>query len=77
MSKLILSLRAAERRTVLREQAWPRNVNGMNCQGCEFAGFCLQGVHADAEHVPAGFRIGPAHVELAAPAVAVVAGVKA
>jgi hypothetical protein len=64
LSKLILALRQAERRTALREQAWPRNVSGMGCQGCEFAGFCLQGVHVDAEHVPAGFRIGPAHSEL-------------
>ena len=64
LSKLILALRQAERRTSLREQAWPRNVNGMNCQGCEFAGFCLQGVHADAEHVPAGFRVGKVHEEL-------------
>jgi len=64
LSKLILALRQAERRTSLREQAWPRNVNGMSCQGCEFAGFCLQGVHADAEHVPAGFRVGKVHEEL-------------
>jgi hypothetical protein len=65
LSKLILSLRQAERRTRLREQAWPRNVSGMNCQGCEFAGFCLQGVHVDAERPPAGFRVGPVHAELA------------
>jgi hypothetical protein len=65
LSKLILALRQAERRTSLREQAWPRNVNGMSCQGCEFAGFCLMGVHADGEHVPAGFRVGPVHSELA------------
>lgn len=64
LSKLILALRQAERRTRLREQAWPRNVNGMGCRMCEFAGFCLQGVHADAERVPAGFRVGPAHEEL-------------
>jgi len=67
LSKLILSLRQAERRTRLREQAWPRNVGGMGCRMCEFAGFCLQGVHADAEHVPAGFRIGPVHEELSSP----------
>jgi hypothetical protein len=66
LSKLILALRQAERRTRLREQAWPRNVNGMACRGCEFAGFCLQGIHADAERVPAGFRIGPVHEELSA-----------
>jgi hypothetical protein len=64
LSKLILALRQAERRTAMREHAWPRNVNVMTCQGCEFAGFCLQGVHADAEHVPTGFRVGPAHGEL-------------
>lgn len=64
LSKLILALRQAEKRTRLREQAWPRNVSGMGCQWCEFAGFCLQGVHADAEHVPAGFRIGRVHEEL-------------
>jgi len=64
LSKLILALRQAERRTSLREQAWPRNVNGMSCQGCEFSGFCLQGVHVDSEHVPAGFRAGSAHSEL-------------
>lgn len=63
LSKLILALRQAERRTSLRAQAWPRNVNGMSCQGCEFAGFCLQGVHADAEHVPAGFRVGRGNAE--------------
>ena len=64
LSKLILALRQAERRTGLREQAWPRNVSGMGCQWCEFSGFCLQGVHADAEHVPAGFRMGRVHEEL-------------
>ena len=66
LSKLILALRQAERRTGLREQAWPRNVNAMSCQGCEFSGFCLQGVHADAQSVPSGFRIGAVHGELAA-----------
>lgn len=64
LSKLILALRQAERRTGLREQAWPRNVTPMGCQWCEFSGFCLQGVHADAEHVPVGFRVGPIHGEL-------------
>lgn len=66
LSKLILALRQAERRTGLREQAWPRNVNAMSCQGCEFSGFCLQGVHADAQSVPSGFRVGAVHGELAA-----------
>ena len=64
LSKLILALRQAERRTALREQAWPRNVNGMGCQMCEFAGFCMQGVHVDQNHIPAGFRIGDPHEEL-------------
>ena len=29
----------------------------MTCRGCEYAGFCLQCVHVDAEHLPAGFRL--------------------
>jgi hypothetical protein len=65
LGKLILSLRRAEKRTSRREYAWPRNLGRTTCQSCEFAGFCLQGVAADAEHVPAGFRVGAVHGELA------------
>ena len=64
LSKMILSLRQAERRVDVRQYAWPRNVNSMGCRNCEFQGFCLQGARADAEHVPAGFSVGPVHAEL-------------
>jgi hypothetical protein len=64
LSKLILALRQAERRVSVRQQAWPRNVSSMGCRNCEFQGFCLQGVQADAEHVPGGFQCGPVHGEL-------------
>ncbi|MCE9616449.1 MAG: PD-(D/E)XK nuclease family protein [Lentisphaerae bacterium] len=64
LGKLILALRQAERRVPIRQQAWPRNVSSMGCRNCEFQGFCLQGVQADAEHVPGGFTIGPTHGEL-------------
>lgn len=47
-----------------RRCAWPRNVSERMCQICEFAGFCLQGVVPDAEHVPAGFVIGEKNPEL-------------
>ena len=44
--------------------AWPRNVGERTCSWCEYAGFCLQGVVPDAEHVPAGFVVGEKHGEL-------------
>jgi len=47
-----------------RSRAWPRAVSEMSCRICEFAGFCLQGMQADAEHVPAGYMCGRAHEEL-------------
>jgi len=47
-----------------RTGAHPRAVSERVCVTCEFAGFCLQGVQADAEHVPAGFVWGRAHEEL-------------
>lgn len=47
-----------------RRGCWPRSVSERTCQTCEFAGFCLQGTQADAEHVPAGFSVGQKHEEL-------------
>jgi len=66
ISKLILALRQAEKRTALREQAWPRNLSDFGCRMCPFSGFCLQSVHADAEHVPSGFVVKEANAELSA-----------
>jgi len=64
LSKLILSLRQAERRVRIRQQAWPRNVSEFGCRMCEFAGFCLQGVAVDNNTPPAGFTVGAIHGEL-------------
>jgi len=47
-----------------RCHAWPRAVSERTCNGCEFAGFCLQGVEADAEHIPGGFVVGEKFEEL-------------
>lgn len=66
IGKLILSLRAAQKRCERPEQAWPRNVNALTCRGCEFSGFCLQNIGVDTEHVPSGFEIGKKNPELAA-----------
>jgi hypothetical protein len=64
LAKMILAFRQAERRTGIRQRAWPRNV-GMTCRmGCEFAGFCLQNLEADENKVPLGFVVGVANPEL-------------
>lgn len=55
---------ASEIRWRRRVSAWPRAVSERTCLTCEFAGFCLQGVVPDAEHVPAGFVVGEKHTEL-------------
>ena len=66
LSKLILTLRQAENRTALREQAWPRNLSDFGCRMCPFSSFCLQSIHADAEHVPSGFVLKEVNAELSA-----------
>ena len=50
-------LKAASRKAALPEQGWARNCNGMTCRNCEYAGFCMQCVHVDEAHVPAGFKL--------------------
>lgn len=64
LGKLILSLRQAEKRCARPEQAWARNINALSCRMCEYSGFCLQNAAVDAEHPPAGFKIGDKHPEL-------------
>lgn len=68
VGKMILDRRAQQRRldAARPERAWPRHVNGMQCPGCEYAGFCLQNSVPDLAHPPAGFVVGPQHTELAA-----------
>ncbi len=55
--RMLLHCKAAARKAALPEQGWARNCGGMTCRGCEYAGFCLQCVHVDAGHLPAGFRL--------------------
>ena len=55
--KMLLHCKAASRKAALPEQGWARNCNGMTCKNCEYAGFCMQCVHVDAGHLPAGFKL--------------------
>jgi len=66
LSRQILFFRSAARSARRPEHGWPRNCNEMTCKFCEFAGFCLANVSADAAHPPAGFRVGAANEELPA-----------
>jgi len=64
LSKMILHCRAAERRLLRREQAWPRSVSTWNCRGCAYSSFCLQNISIDLDHPPGGFRVGNFNPEL-------------
>lgn len=55
--KMLLHCKAAARKAALPEQGWARNCNGITCKGCDYAGFCMQCVHVDAEHLPVGFKL--------------------
>ena len=65
LARQILSCRGEARRAKRPEHGWPRNVSGMSCKICDFAGFCLQNAVVDAEHPPTGFVVGEIHGELA------------
>ena len=66
VSRMILDRRAQQRKMDAGTpwRAWPRHVNGMQCPGCEFAGFCLQNSVPDLAHPPAGYQVGAQHSEL-------------
>lgn len=55
--KMLLHCKAASRKAALPEQGWARNCNGLTCRNCDYAGICMQCVHVDAEHLPAGFKV--------------------
>ncbi len=55
--RMLLHCRAAARKAALPEHGWARNCSGLTCRNCDYAGFCLQCVHVDAERPPAGFRL--------------------
>ena len=65
LSRLILHCRQTGKRFAERaERAWPRNVDKMVCTGCAYQSFCLQNIHPDLNHPPAGFRVGNPSPEL-------------
>jgi len=66
VGRMILDRRAQQRKLDAWTpwRAWPRHVNGMQCPGCEYAGFCLQNATPDLAHPPAGYVVGEAHSEL-------------
>lgn len=64
LARLILNFRAASRKARSPEQAWPRNLNELQCRTCDFASFCLQNIVPDPALPPAGFRVGPVNPEL-------------
>jgi len=64
LSRMILQLRRASRRTAKPHQAWPRNCSGMTCQFCEYSSFCLQNISVDPANPPAGFTVGDKNPEL-------------
>jgi hypothetical protein len=66
LARSILGCRSEARRARRPEHGWPRNVNPMTCRFCEFEGFCMQNVSADAAQPPAGFAVGPTNPELSA-----------
>lgn len=55
--QMLLFCKRAARKAALPEQGWARNCNGMTCRNCEYSGFCMQCVHVDEAHLPAGFRL--------------------
>ncbi|MBQ3344433.1 MAG: PD-(D/E)XK nuclease family protein [Kiritimatiellae bacterium] len=55
--KMLLHCKAAARKAALPEHGWARNCNGLTCRNCEYAGFCMQCVHVDAQHLPVGFKL--------------------
>jgi hypothetical protein len=66
VGRMILDRRTQQRKldAGMQYRAWPRHVNGMQCPGCEFAGFCLQNSVPDLAHPPAGYTVGASHSEL-------------
>lgn len=64
--RMLLHFASEARRSERPEYAYPRSCNPDNCRACPFAGFCLNRVPVDAEHVPDGFRIA-LHEELSRP----------
>lgn len=61
--RMLLHFAAESRKAKFAEQGYPRNCNPDNCKFCPFAGFCLERIHIDADHIPTGFKVAH-HEEL-------------
>jgi hypothetical protein len=64
ISRMILSLRRASRKTEKPHQAYPRNCSEMTCSFCDYKDFCLQNISVDQANPPAGFTVGERNPEL-------------
>lgn len=64
--RMLMHFAAESRRSALPEYGWPRNCSPDACRNCQFAGFCLDRLHVDADNVPQGFIVAP-HQELSQP----------
>lgn len=64
LSRMILHCRQAEKKLERADQAWPRNVDKMNCGGCAYQSFCLQNLTVDPANPPTGFKVAPFNPEL-------------
>lgn len=65
VSRMILDRRRQQKKmNGTPERAWPRYVSGILCPGCEYAGFCLQNIVPDTNHLPAGYEMTRLHTEL-------------
>jgi hypothetical protein len=68
LSRMILHCRSAQKKLARPDQAWPRNVDKINCAGCSFNSFCLQNLNIDPNNPPNGFKVGVFNPELASDA---------
>lgn len=64
IARMIMHLRASEKRVDRRQDAWPRNVSERSCKFCPYQSFCLQDLTVDVSQPPAGFSVQPFNPEL-------------
>lgn len=57
VARQIVEARRNQSRYELSEFAWPRCVGRWTCNQCDMNSWCLQGIHADADHIPSGMRL--------------------
>lgn len=62
--RALLHYKNEARRMERPERAWPRNCSGFSCPGCDYKGFCLEGLPVEPDNLPADYVIGEKHREL-------------